>query len=59
MLIFPYKLSSKTKYILSFLINLQHNKIMCFNVSMGDHAIFKEHKVQKFNYNPYDDIKTY
>jgi hypothetical protein len=29
----------------SFLINIEHNKIMCLSVSMGDHAIFQEHKV--------------
>jgi hypothetical protein len=29
---------------------------MYLNISMGDYAIFQEHKVQEFSYNSYDDI---
>jgi hypothetical protein len=52
--IFFYILSAKTNT--PFLINLKLKKIMYLNVSMGDYAIFQEHKVQEFNYNSYDDI---
>jgi hypothetical protein len=32
---------------------------MYLNVSTGDHAIFQEHKVQKFSCNSYDDIELH
>jgi hypothetical protein len=32
---------------------------MCLNVSMEDHAIFQEYKVQKYSYNSYDDIGVF
>jgi hypothetical protein len=44
MLIFSYILSAKIN--ISFLINLKLKKIMYFNVSTGDNAIFQEYKVQ-------------
>jgi hypothetical protein len=52
MLIFSYVLSAKINT--SFLINLKFKEIMYLNVSVGDYAIFQEHKVQDFSNNYYD-----
>jgi hypothetical protein len=32
---------------------------MYLNISMRDHAIFQEHKVQEFSYNSYDDVGVF
>jgi hypothetical protein len=32
---------------------------MYLNVSMGNNAIFQEHKVQEFSYNSYDDVGVF